>query len=225
MMAMSARLFSGLLAVAAIMFVGAPVLIVGAPYESTMGLIQKIFYFHVPSWIAMFLAVFICGVSSAIYLFRGKASADRVAASAAELAVLFGLMGLMTGPLWAIKAWGVWWQWDARLTMALILELIFIAYIMLRAYGGPGSEKLAAGLALFGMANVPFVYISVNVWRTIHPTTDVLPNLSASAPGMFWPIIWCFLAFLVLFGVLLMARMRLEALRAKVEAIHLALEA
>ena len=225
MMAMPTWLFSGLLAVALVMFVGAPILIVGAPYESTMGLIQKIFYFHVPSWIAMFLAVFVCGFSSAVYLFRGKASADRLAVASAELAVLFGLMGLMTGPLWAIKAWGVWWQWDARLTMALILELIFIAYIMLRAYGGPGSEKLAAGLGLFGMANVPFVYISVNVWRTIHPTTDVLPNLSASAPGMFGPVIWCLLAFFVLFGVLLMARVRLEEQRARVEAIYLALEA
>ncbi len=225
MMAMPTWLFSGLLAVALVMFVGAPILIVGAPYASTMGLIQKIFYFHVPSWIAMFLAVFVCGFSSAVYLFRGKASADRLAVASAELAVLFGLMGLMTGPLWAIKAWGVWWQWDARLTMALILELIFIAYIMLRAYGGPGSEKLAAGLGLFGMANVPFVYISVNVWRTIHPTTDVLPNLSASAPGMFGPVIWCLLAFFVLFGVLLMARVRLEEQRARVEAIYLALEA
>ncbi len=225
MMAMSTWLFRGLLAVALVMFVGAPILIVGAPYESTMGLIQKIFYFHVPSWIAMFLAVFVCGCSSAVYLFRGKASADRLAVASAELAVLFGLMGLMTGPLWAIKAWGVWWQWDARLTMALILELIFIAYIILRAYGGPGSEKLAAGLGLFGMANVPFVYVSVNVWRTIHPTTDVLPNLSASAPGMFGPVVWCLLAFFVLFGVLLMARMRLEEQRAKVEAIYLALEA
>ena len=225
MRTMSQRLFAGLLMVSVVMFVGAPILIVGAPYESTMGLIQKIFYFHVPSWIAMFLAVFICGFSSAIYLFKGTASADRLAAASAELAVLFGLMGLMTGPLWAIKAWGVWWQWDARLTMALILELIFIAYMLLRNYGGPGSEKLAAGLALFGMANVPFVYISVNVWRTIHPTTDVLPNLSASAPGMFGPIVWCLLAYLVLFVVLLTARIRLEEQRAKLETLHLALEA
>jgi heme exporter protein C len=225
MMAMSARFFGGLLVLSMIMFVGAPILIAGAPYESTMGLIQKVFYFHVPSWIAMFLAVFICGISSGIYLFKGKASADRVAAASAELAVLFGAMGLMTGPLWAIKAWGVWWQWDARLTMALILELIFIAYMLLRAYGGPGSEKLAAGLGLFGLANVPFVYISVNVWRTIHPTTDVLPNLSTSAPGMFGPIVWCLLSFLILFVVLLTARIRLEEQRAKVEALYLALEA
>jgi len=221
---MKSKAFGGLLAIAAVMFVGAPILISGAPTESTMGLVQKIFYFHVPSWIVMFLAVFICGFSSAIYLFKERPAADRLAVASAELAVLFGLMGLMTGPLWAIKAWGVWWQWDARLTMALILELIFIAYILLRTYGGPGSEKLAAGLALFGMANVPFVYISVNVWRTIHPTTNVVPTLSSSAPGMFGPFVWCMVAFLVLFVAMLTARLRLEEQRSRLERLHLALE-
>ena len=224
MRTMKSKAFGGLLVIAALMFAGAPILIAGAPYESTMGLVQKIFYFHVPSWIVMFLAVFICGFSSAIYLFKERPAADRLAVASAELAVLFGLMGLMTGPLWAIKAWGVWWQWDARLTMALILELIFIAYILLRTYGGPGSEKLAAGLALFGMANVPFVYISVNVWRTIHPTTNVVPTLSSSAPGMFGPFVWCMVAFLVLFVAMLTARLRLEEQRSRLERLHLALE-
>ena len=224
MRAMNSRVFSCLLAVAAIMFAGAPILIAGAPYESTMGLVQKIFYFHVPSWIVMFLAVFVCGFSSAIYLFKDKVAADRLAVASAELVVLFGLMGLVTGPLWAIKAWGVWWQWDARLTMALILELIFLAYILLRTYGGPGSEKLAAGLALFGMANVPFVYVSVNVWRTIHPTTNVVPTLSSSAPGMFGPFVWCMVAFILLFVAMLTARVRLEEQRGRLEELHLALE-
>jgi heme exporter protein C len=118
----------------------------------------------------------------------------------------------------------VWWQWDARLTMALILEMIFCAYLLLRRYGGPGSDKLAAGLALFGMANVPFVYVSVNVWRTIHPATSVVPQLASSAPGMFGPFVWCAVAFLVLFAVMLSARTRLEELRAEVERLHLDLE-
>ena len=221
---MNHRVFVGLVVVGLVMFAMAPVLIAQAPYESTMGLIQKIFYFHVPAWIVMFLAVFVCGISSAIFLFRQKAVADRLAVAAAEIAVLFGLIGLTTGPLWARKAWGVWWQWDARLTMALILEMIFLAYLLLRRYGGPGSDKLAAGLALFGMANVPFVYISVNVWRTIHPTTSVVPQLAGSAPGMFGPFVWCMVAFLVLFGVMLAARTRLEDQRAELERLHLALD-
>lgn len=218
------RIFVVLLVLGLVMFGLAPVFIAQAPYESTMGLIQKIFYFHVPAWIVMFLAVFISGLASALYLFRGTAAADRLAFAAAELAVLFGIIGLTTGPLWGRKAWGVWWQWDARLTMALILELIFCAYLLLRRYGGPGSDKLAAGLALFGMANVPFVYVSVNVWRTIHPTTSVVPQLATSAPGMFGPFVWCAIAYLLLFVVMLVARTRLEEQRAEVDRLHLALE-
>ena len=98
---------------------------------------------------------------------------------------MFGLIGLITGPLWARKAWGVWWQWDARLTSALVMWLIFVAYLLLRRYGGPGSEKLAAAVAIFGMANVPFVYWSVNMWRTVHPKTTVVPTLRPEMRGPF----------------------------------------
>ena len=153
---MSRRLFPVLTLVSLVLFVTAPIVIVRAPYESTMGLVQKIFYFHVPSWMAMFLSVFILGVASAIYLFRRTPATDQLAVAAAEVAAVFGLMGLITGPLWGVKAWGVWWQWDARLTMAVILELILVAYLLLRQYGGAGSERLAAGLGIFAMANVPF---------------------------------------------------------------------
>src|SRR3954467_7341343 len=90
------------------MFAYAPVAIQQAPYESTMGLVQKIFYFHFPSWIAMFSAACICGIASAVFIFAGRRSADRLAFAAAEQAVLFGLIGLITGPLWGRKAWGVW---------------------------------------------------------------------------------------------------------------------
>src|SRR6187397_62012 len=135
------RLYSILIVLAVCMFAYAPVAIHRAPYESTMGLVQKIFYFHVPSWIVMFSAAFICGVASAVFIFGGKKSADRWALAASELVVLFGLIGLLTGPLWGRKAWGVWWQWDARLTSALVMWLVFVAYLLLRKYGGAGSEK------------------------------------------------------------------------------------
>src|SRR6476620_9037834 len=130
----------------------APVMIQRAPYESTRGVVQKIFYFHVPSWIVMFISAFVCGIASAMFLFRRRQASDRVAVSAAELTVLFGLIGLVTGPLWGRKAWGVWWQWDERLTSALVMWLIFVAYLLLRKYGGAGSDRLAAVLAIFGMA-------------------------------------------------------------------------
>ncbi len=215
------KLFGVLLVAVALMFAYAPVLIHRAPYESTMGLVQKIFYFHVPSWIVMFTSAFVCGIASAIVIFTRGKRADRVAVAAAELAVLFGLIGLITGPLWGRKAWGVWWQWDARLTSALVLELIFIAYLLLRKYGGPGSEKLSAVVALFGMANVPFVYWSVNLWRTVHPKTTVLMSLQ---PSMGVPFLWCSMAFVGLYVLMLVSRVRLENLRAELDALYLAVE-
>jgi heme exporter protein C len=215
------KLFLPLLIVTAAMFAYAPVAIQNAPYESTMGLVQKIFYFHVPSWFVMFSAAGVCGMASAVYLFTGRSGADRLAVSAAELAVLFGLMGLITGPLWGRKAWGVWWQWDARLTTALVCWLVFVAYLLLRKYGGVGSEKLSAVLALFGMANVPFVYWSVNLWRTVHPKTTVVTTLVPGMRGAFW---WSAAAFLLLCVLLLAARVRLEQRRDELDALFLALE-
>jgi heme exporter protein C len=212
------KLFTPMLVVVLAMFAYAPLLIADAPYEATMGLVQKIFYFHVPSWFVMFTAVFICGIESAIFLFRGKPSADRIAVAAAELAVLFGLLGLVTGPLWGRKSWGVWWQWDARLTMALLLELIFVGYLLVRKYGGPGSEKLAAAMAIFGMANVPFVYVSVSIWRTIHPKTTVVPSLG---PGMFGAFWFSVAAFMLLFTLLMTLRVRLEHQRAALDELYL----
>ena len=203
------------------MFAAAPFLVAGAPYESTMGLVQKIFYFHVPSWFAMFTAIGVCGVASLVYIFKNRPGADRVAASAAELAVLFGLMGLVTGPLWGRKAWGVWWQWDAKLTIALLLELTFISCLLVRKYGGPGSDKLAAAVSLFGLAVTPFVYEAVNIWRTVHPKTSVVPTLPASMGLPFW---FCVGAFMLLFVLLLTMRVELAKRQAAVDALYLAEE-
>ena len=215
------RLFYPLLLLAIVMFAAAPLFIAWAPYESTMGLIQKIFYFHVPAAMAMFVTAFVCGVAGAVYLFRNDPRADHIAFAAAELTAVFGAIVLISGPLWARKAWGVWWQWDARLTSTLILWLIFLAYLLLRRFGGPGSSKLGAGVALFGLANVPFVYWSVNVWRTVHPKTSVVPSLGAGMRGAFW---WSVLAFMLLMVLTLAARVRLEHQRAKLDDIFLSLE-
>jgi heme exporter protein C len=215
------KAFLPVLVVVAAMFAYAPVLILAAPVESTMGVVQKIFYFHVPSWFAMFTAVFTCGIASVLVLFGNNQRADRVAVAAAELAVVFGLIGLITGPLWGRKAWGVWWQWDAKLTTALVMWLIFVAYLLLRRFGGPGTGKLAAGMALFGMANVPFVYWSVYIWRTVHPLTTVVPTLPPVMRGTFW---WCVVAFMGAFVLMLSARLRLERRRDELDALYLALE-
>src|SRR6476659_11193168 len=146
--------FAPLAVVTAVMFAASPFLIANAPYEATMGLVQKIFYYHLPSAWVFLLSAIVCGIASARFLFGGSPRQDRLAYAAAELTVLFGAIVLVTGPLWARKAWGVWWQWDVRLTLALIVWLTFVAYLLLRRYGGPGSEKLAAGVGIFGAANI-----------------------------------------------------------------------
>ncbi len=212
------KAYSMLVLAAMALFAVAPVIVAATPSEATMGLVQKIFYYHVPSAMVMFVAAFVCGVASAIYLFKGRPGADRLAAAAAELTVVFGLIVLVTGPLWARKAWGVWWQWDARLTSTLLMWMIFVACLMVRRFGGPGSQKLSAAMALFGMANVPFVYISVNIWRTVHPTTAVIPKLPGGMRGPFW---FCVVSFMLLFGLLLALRVRLEERRADVEHLYL----
>ena len=220
-MRLTDRLVPLLLVVAAVMFARAPFLIDAAPQEATMGLVQKIFYFHLPAAITMFLAAFVCGTASALFLWRRSPRADHVALAAAELAVLFGAMVLVTGPLWARKAWGVWWEWDARLTMSLVMWMIFVAYLLLRRFAGAGSEVLAAVVGIFGMAIVPFVYLSVQLWRTIHPTTNVVATLPSSMSG---PLYWNLLAFFTLFAVLLLVRTRLETLRAALDERLVALE-
>ncbi len=211
------RLFGPLMIITATLFACAPVSIAMAPYQSTMGLVQKIFYFHVPSWMAMFAAIGVCGVASAIHIFKTRAAVDRVAAASAELSVLFGLMGLVTGPLWGRKAWGVWWQWDAHLTLALLLEIVFISYLIVREYGGPGSDKLAAAVGLFGTAVAPFAYFSVNIWRTVHPLNTVVPTLP---PSMMRPFTVSSIAFLMLFVVLLVARIELGHRQARLDELY-----
>jgi len=218
---MSNRAFAALTAITAVMLAYAPVMVAGAPFESTMGLVQKIFYFHVPSWFVMFTGAFMCGIASAVFLFKGSRRADHYAVTGAELAVVFGLIGLITGPLWARKAWGVWWDWDVKLTLALIVWLTFVAYLLLRRYGGPGADKLAAGVGVFGAANIPFVYYSVNWWRTIHPKTSVVPTLGPGMRGVFW---FCVLAFMLLMVLIVTARVHLERLRAELDELYLSLE-
>ena len=212
------KAFPLLLGAAGLIFLTAPVVIARAPFESTMGLVQKIFYFHMPPAMLMLLSAIFCGVMSAIYLVKRRAQYDWIAHAAAELTVVFGAIAMVTGPLWARKAWGVWWVWDPRLTMSLLMWMIFVSYLLLRRYGGYGSETLAAGLAVFGMATSPFVYISVNIWRTIHPLTTVVPTLPVDFAVPLW---YAFAGFLLLYISLLTLRVRLEEQRAAVDLLYL----
>ncbi len=212
------KAFVPLLAVASFIFITAPIIIARAPYESTMGLVQKIFYFHMPPAMLMLLSAIFCGVVSGLYLIRKRPVYDWIAYAAAELTVLYGAIAMVTGPLWARKAWGVWWVWDPRLTMSLLLWMVFVSYLLLRRYGGAGSETLAAGLALFGMATSPFVYLSVNIWRTVHPLTTVVPTLPVDFALPLW---YAFAGFLLLYIALMTLRVHIEEQRALVDQLYL----
>jgi heme exporter protein C len=141
------------------------------PTEREMGIVQRIFYFHVASAWAAFLGFFLVAGASAVYLWKGSRGADRLAHAAAEVGVLFCSLVLVTGPIWARPIWGVWWTWDPRLTMTVILWGIYASYLVLRAFGGEEEaiRRYAAVLGLVGVLDIPIIMVSVRLLRGIHP--------------------------------------------------------
>src|SRR5579862_3081405 len=144
--------------------------LVVAPTERTMGDVQRIFYYHVPSAWTAFLLFLINFLASVAYLIKRNPKIDAVAVVSAEVGVVFCTVVLVTGPLSARPVWGIWWTWDIRLTSTLVLWLIYVAYLMLRRFSTSGeTPKLAAALAVFGALDVPLVYFSIWYFRTQHP--------------------------------------------------------
>lgn len=177
------------------------------PIEQQMGTVQKIFYFHVPlAWIMMLLAV-VCGVAAGIQLRRDSRRAEAVSIACAELVLVTGLGVLITGPIWGHATWGKAWTWDARQITTGLLWLVFAAYVLVRHYGAAGSERLAAGLAIFGAIDVPVIYYAVKIWKTTHPSNDVAGSLPASMWAALWPAL---IALLLTSLALLMIRVRQE---------------
>ena len=191
-----------------------------APREITMGDAQRIFYFHVPSaWIG-FLAFFIVFAASLMYLWKRERKWDALALSAAEIGVVFTTLVLLTGPLWAKKAWGAFWVWDARLTTTLILWMIYVGYLMLRGSAeGDRRPRFAAVLAIVGFLDVPIIYISVELWRTMHPSL-LINDAGGLAPQMTQTLMVALLSFTLLFVFLLIQRVRLEQARDQVNFLR-----
>ncbi|MFQ6078640.1 MAG: cytochrome c biogenesis protein [Thermodesulfobacteriota bacterium] len=184
-----------------------------APIEKTMGIIQKIFYFHVSSAFLSFFAFFIVFVASILYLYRRDRKWDILAQSSAEIGVMFCTLVLITGPIWAKPVWNVWWTWDPRLTTTLILWFIYVSYLMLRKMAGEGQK--AAFAAVFGIAgfiNVPITFFAIRIWRTIHPIVIRSSGISVTSP-MLYTLIITLWAFALLYFHLLKARIRLERMR------------
>lgn len=215
------RLVPLLLIAAAIIFARAPFMIRDSPDEATMGVVFKIFYFHVSAALTMMVSAVVCAIASAVYLAKRTRASDHVALAAAELAFVFGVIVLVTGPIWARKSWGFWWVWDARVTSTLIMWMMFASYLLLRRFAGVGSETLAAAVGLFAGVMSPLVYKSVDIWRTQHPSTNVLPSLPADMRAV-W--LWCLAGFFLLYAALMTIRTRLAASHAALDDAHLALE-
>jgi heme exporter protein C len=174
------------------------------PMEKSLFYSQKIFYYHVANAIMLFIAVFVCGLASLVVLKKRDSKWDDVAIAAAELSVMFGAVVLGTGMIWARPAWGHWWIWEPRLVTSLVLWLIMVGYVLLRRFAGPGSERLAAGLAVFGMVDVPLIYFGVKQGDA-HPQANVVQSLDSSMQLTFWGSV---LTFFFLFLALLLYRVQ-----------------
>jgi heme exporter protein C len=191
-----------------------------APVEKTMGVIQKIFYIHVPSAFLAYLAFFITFIASIIYLLRKDSKWDTVAHCAVETGVIFCTIVLITGPIWAKPIWNVWWTWDPRLTTTLILWFTYVAYLMLRRSVKENQRaNLAAVFGIIGFINVPITFFSIRLWRTIHPVVITSQGLNMSWPIKF-TLILTLIAFCFLFFSLLITRIRLERSRMLIEEIN-----
>ena len=198
--------------------------LVAAPTEQTMGNVQRIFYYHVPSAWTAFLLFTMNFVASVWYLISRSSKADAIAVVTAEVGVVFCTVVLVTGPLWARPVWGIWWTWDVRLTSTLVLWLIYISYLMLRRFSTSGQTPvLAAALAIFGALDIPLVYFSIWIFRTQHPQ-PVIGGGGSIDPRMWHVLLINWTAFLCFAALICWSRYRLEILQREVEETQ-ALEA
>ena len=188
-----------------------------APTERTMGDVQRIFYYHVPSAWTAFLLFLINFVASIIYLIRRNSKADILALASAEVGVVFCTVVLVTGPIWARPVWGIWWTWDMRLTLTLVLWLIYVSYLVLRRFSSSSQTPvLAAVLAVFGAIDVPLVYFSIWFFRTQHPS-PVIGDGGSLDPRMAHVLLINWAAFLCLAWLVCWTRYRLEVAKRQVE--------
>ena len=175
-----------------------------ATTEIYLGVLQRIFYLHVPlAWIGM-LSIVLVALSSITYLITGLKKWDDLAYSIAEIGVIFASLVLITGVLWAKPVWGVWWTWDAKLSTTLILWFIFIGYLMIRSYSGKGTQRgarFAAIVAVVGAIDAPIIYMASVWWRTAHPELNLGPFADESEAIGNSKIYYTFLVSMVSFTV------------------------
>ncbi len=207
--------FLGILALLA-MLVGSYVGLAVVPADAAQGNVQRLMYVHVPAaWLA-FLAFFVVFVMSVLYLIQRDERWDRVAASSAEIGVVFTVVTLLLGMMWGKPTWGVYWTWDPRLTTTAILLAIYVGYGALRSFAEDGEKRArwSAIVGVIGFANVPIVYMSVTWWRTLHQPPS---SPRSVAPDILWTLMLNLAAFTLVYVYLMVRRIRLAKLEGELE--------
>ncbi|MBI3954275.1 MAG: cytochrome c biogenesis protein CcsA [Chloroflexi bacterium] len=204
-----------LVATAAVMVVALYMALVWAPPERLQGQVYRIFFFHVPvSWVA-YLAFAVTFAGGLAYLRSGRASWDRAAAASAEVGVVFTTLSLVTGSIWGKPILNAWWGWDVRLTTTLVLWLIYLGYLMIRAYAAEQAQgaRLAAVVGVVGFVVVPINFFSIRLWRGLHPGPNIGTEGGLEIEGAMAATLFVSLAAVTLLYItLLVARIRLRSL-------------
>ena len=186
------------------------------PLEAIQGPAQKILYIHAPAaWVA-FMAFGLVAITSALYLWLREDRLDRIAESSAEVGVVFTTVVLTTGPIWGKPIWGAYWTWDARLTLTLFLWFIYVAYLVMRGAVDDHAmrARYSAVLGILGALLIPFIHLSVYLFRTLHPKPILIKPSAPSMPGeMLTTLLLAFAAFTLLYVALLRARYRYAVTR------------
>ena len=208
-----------LLSAAISMLIGLYLTFVWVSTEVTMGIIQRIFYFHVPAATAAFCATFVGGVASLLYLIKKDARYDDLALAANESVIVFSAINIIMGSIWARRAWGIWWTWDARLTSSLLLVLIYIGYLRVRnATPLERRGAISAVFCFFGMVDVPLIYMSNRLFRTQHPAPVIGGGENSGLdPDMLLTFVVMNAAMLLLWWSIVRVRCRLARLERKLE--------
>ena len=191
------------------------------PVEALQGAAQKIFYIHAPSAIVgLYLGFGLVGIAGALYLWLRDDRLDRVSVSSVEVGIVYTTVVLVTGPLWGKPIWGTWWTWDARITLTLLLWFVYVGYLILRgAIEDPGLRaRYSAVLGILGALLVPFIHLSVYLFRTLHPMPVVLkPGAPSLPPQMLTTFLVAIGAFTLLYFALVRARYRLAMMLESLE--------
>ncbi len=195
-----------------------------APTDANLGVSQRILYYHVPVAILGLFSIVVVAVASAAHLITKREEWDSLAYSAAEIGVLLTTLGIVTGAMWAKPTWGIWWTWDPKLTLTLVLWFIYVGYLMLRTYGPKGSQgaRYGAVVAIIGAIDAPIVYYAAELWRTTHPTLVIGPAADSGGMDsrMAMVLLVSMVAFVLLFVYVLVERYALRRSEAAADELY-----